>query len=78
MLNAGDHEHMRLAFTEAIKIIGVSYDVVDSIEGVHKYCENARAGKPAKSSITLFAFKVCATCDAPVALLFRCVALPLH
>jgi len=57
MLNAGDHEHMRLAFTEAIKVIGVSYDVVDSIEGVHKFCEAARAGKPKPNSITLFAFK---------------------
>jgi len=57
MLNAGDHEHMREAFLEAIAIIGVSYDVVDSIEGVRTFCDKARAGQSAKSSITLFAFK---------------------
>ncbi|KAL3896357.1 MAG: hypothetical protein SGPRY_013290, partial [Prymnesium sp.] len=57
MLNAGDHEHMRIAFLQAIKVIGVSYDVVDSIEGVHKFCDNARAGKLSNSSITLFTFK---------------------
>jgi len=57
MLNAGDHEHMRIAFLESIKVIGVSYDTVDSIQGVHDFCTRAREGKPAKAAITLFAFK---------------------
>ena len=43
MLNAGDHEHMRIAFLEAIKIIGVSHDTVDTLQGVHDFCTRAPA-----------------------------------
>jgi len=57
MLNAGDHEHMRIAFLDAIKRINVEYGVVDTIEGVHQFCENARNKKPPAFKITLFAFK---------------------
>lgn len=57
LLNAGDHEHMRTAFLEAIKVIGVQYDLVEDKKGVDAFCEAARAGKPLKQPITLFAFK---------------------
>jgi len=42
---------------EPAQTIGVTYDVVDSIEGVHKFCEDARHNKPPTASVTLFAFK---------------------
>ena len=58
MLNAGDHEHMRVAFAEALAAIGVSdYAVVDSMEGVHEYAERLRSGVEPTHAVTLFAFK---------------------
>jgi len=58
MLNAGDHEHMRVAFAEALAAIGVSdYSVVDSMEGVHEYAERLRSGVEPTHAVTLFAFK---------------------
>jgi len=55
MLNAGDHEHMRVAFLEAIKVIGIEHDTVDTMDGVNAFADKMRKGKtPGK--ITLFAF----------------------
>ena len=34
MLNAGDHEHMRAAFVDALDAVGAAYDVVDTMDGV--------------------------------------------
>ena len=60
-LNAGDHEHMRLAFTEALADMGVPVTpamTVDTMEGVHAFADNLRAGKEPPTPITLFAFPV--------------------
>jgi len=55
-LNAGDHEHMRVAFLEAIRAIGAEHDVVDSMDGVNAFADALRAGKEPKRNVTLFAF----------------------
>ena len=47
MLNAGDHEHMRVAFVEALSAMGVTdYNTVDTMEGVHDFANRLRTGKP--------------------------------
>mmetsp|Transcript_10267 Transcript_10267/g.15069 ORF Transcript_10267/g.15069 Transcript_10267/m.15069 type:complete len:554 (+) Transcript_10267:81-1742(+) len=56
-LNAGDHEHMSIAFKEVLDANSQDYDTVDTIEGVHAFCDNLRAGREASSAVTLFAFK---------------------
>jgi len=59
MLNAGDHEHMRIAFQEALADMGVTeYDTVDTMEGVHKFADERRSGAPPRTPVTLFAFPV--------------------
>jgi hypothetical protein len=55
LLNAGDHEHMRVAFIEALGT--TQYDVVDTMDGVYKFAENLRKGGTPDKPITLFAFK---------------------
>jgi len=56
-LNAADHDHMRVAFLEAIAAIGAEYTVVDSMPGVYDFAERLRAGQSPPASITLFTFK---------------------
>ena len=56
-LNAGDHEHMRIAFTEALESNSQSFDTVASIEGVHQFCDSLRRGNEPAAAVTLFAFK---------------------
>ena len=55
-LNAGDHEHMRVAFIQALETIGWSYDTVDTMAGVEAFAEKLRKGGSPKKSVTLFAF----------------------
>jgi len=56
-LNAGDHEHMRIAFTEALDSNSQSFTTVNSIQGVHDFCDSLRKGNEPASAVTLFAFK---------------------
>eukprot|EP00798_Chlamydomonas_sp_ICE-L_P007873 gene7873-1083_t len=56
-LNAGDHEHMRAAFIEALDAIKHTYAVVDTMEGVNTFCDTLRKGQEPASAVTLFAFK---------------------
>lgn len=56
-LNAGDHEHMRAAFKEVLDSNSQDYDTVNTIEGVHNFCDSLRSGKEPSSGVTLFAFK---------------------
>ena len=60
MLNAGDHEHMRIAFKEALTDMGLDgkYDTVDTMDGVNQFADSLRAGKSPKTKVTLFAFPV--------------------
>ena len=60
MLNAGDHEHMRVAFVEALTDMGLDgkYATVDTMEGVNAFADSLRAGKAPKTAVTLFAFPV--------------------
>jgi len=55
-LNAGDHKHMISGFKEALASISAEYDTVDSIAGVHAFCNNLRAGHEPTKAVTLFAF----------------------
>jgi len=58
-LNAGDHEHMRVAFVEALTAMGVAkYDTVDTMEGVHAFADRLRSGAQPSTTVTLFAFPV--------------------
>jgi len=57
MLNAGDHEHMRVAFVAALQSIGQEYDVVDTMDGVRAFADARRKGTKAPAKVTLFAFK---------------------
>jgi len=56
-LNAGDHEHMRIAFTDALDSNSQSFNTVNSIKGVHDFCDSLRKGNEPPSAVTLFAFK---------------------
>ena len=56
MLNAGDHEHMRTAFIEALGA-DTPYDTVDTMDGVNTFADRLRKGLAPKSTVTLFAFK---------------------
>lgn len=56
MLNAGDHEHMRVAFVAALEAIGAAYGTVNSIDGVRGYAERLRKGKEPVHQVTLFSF----------------------
>jgi len=56
-LNAGDHAHMVVAFTEALAEMQLPYDTVDSMDGVNAFAKALRSGTPPKSAVTLFAFK---------------------
>jgi len=59
MLNAGDHEHMRVAFVEALAAMDVTdYNTVDTMEGVHDFANRLRTGKSPPTAVTLFAFPV--------------------
>ena len=56
-LNAGDHEHMKSAFEDVLKEIGIKeYDSVNSTAGVHAFRDNLLAGNEPKSNVTLFSF----------------------
>jgi hypothetical protein len=58
-LNAGDHEHMRVAFTQALAEMGISnYGKVDTMEGVHEFANRLRKGQQPQHAVTLFAFPV--------------------
>merc|ERR1711862_3283 len=59
-LNAGDHEHMRVAFTEILDSESQSFNIVDSIKGVHDFCDYLRkddGSNEPSSPVTLFSFK---------------------
>ena len=56
MLNAGDHEHMRAAFVDALDAVGAAYDVVDTMDGVRAFADKLRRGGNARHAVTLFAF----------------------
>jgi len=55
-LNAGDHEHMRVAFIDALTSIGADYDVVDTMAGVQAFANKLRKGGSPTKAVTLFAF----------------------
>jgi len=55
-LNAGDHAHMKTAFVAALASIGAVYEVIDSLAGVHTFCDRLRTGAEPKEAVTLFAF----------------------
>ena len=47
----------RTALQASLTAIGcVTYDTVDTIQGVYAFCDNLRAGKEPASAVTLFAF----------------------
>ncbi|KAG1681351.1 hypothetical protein FOA52_007399 [Chlamydomonas sp. UWO 241] len=56
-LNAGDHVHMRDAFIAQLAQCKLDHSVVDTMEGVHAFCDARRAGKEPDSAVTLFAFE---------------------
>jgi len=56
-LNAGDHTAMRDAFVQVLQSVELSYDTVDSIEGVNSFCDSLHRGGAPASPVTLFAFK---------------------
>lgn len=57
-LNAGDHVHMKAAFHEVLKEIGMEgqYDNVNSTEGVHEFRDKLLSGEEPTSVVTLFSF----------------------
>jgi len=56
-LNAGDHKHMEVAFTETLASMGITkYTRVSTMDGVRKFADNLRAGGKPEHSVTLFAF----------------------
>ena len=57
-LNAGDHEHMKSAFRQALKEENLTYDTVDSMEGVKKFQEHLLTNPEVEPSqrVTMFAF----------------------
>lgn len=55
-LNVGDHAHMKSALTDCLKQMGVEYTTIDSMEGVHSFCEKLLHGGNPQASVTVFAF----------------------
>ena len=56
-LNAGDHKHMEVAFTEALKAMGiVNYGRVSTMDGVRAFADKLRNGGKPDYAVTLFAF----------------------
>jgi len=55
-LNAGDHAHMRAAFADVLTAHGLDHDIVETMEGVHAFCDACRAGRAPSAPVTLFAF----------------------
>jgi len=60
IINAGDHKHMRGAFEEVLERMGMKpndgYEVVTTIEGVHRFCSERRNATEPAHGVTLFAF----------------------
>ena len=56
LLNAGDHTHMHEAFAKSLDGLGLPYDLVDTLEGVHAFCERMRRKEEPAKAVTIFAF----------------------
>lgn len=55
-LNAADHKHMKEAFLDCLQKMGLDYTTVDSLDGVHSFCEKLQKGGSPDTSVTLFAY----------------------
>jgi len=58
-LNAGDHEHMRTAFSEQLEESGLKdeYEIISEISSANNFEENLKSGKEPNKPVTVFAFQ---------------------
>mmetsp|Transcript_909 Transcript_909/g.2304 ORF Transcript_909/g.2304 Transcript_909/m.2304 type:complete len:540 (-) Transcript_909:691-2310(-) len=58
LLNAGDHKHMKVAFVDVLKKVGLDYDTVDNTQGVRDFQSKLlEPGAEPEKAVTLFAFE---------------------